>query len=56
MVLLDDKDNTCPHTTNQTQDLLTYFGWEQFDHPLLNPNLALSDYRTYPAFEEAFAW
>ena len=27
------RDNTRPHTATATQNLITTFGWEQFDHP-----------------------
>jgi len=34
-------DNTRPHTA--TQNLITTFGWEQFNHPPYSPDLAPSD-------------
>jgi hypothetical protein len=30
-------DNARPHTPAATQDLIATFGWEQFDHPPLQP-------------------
>ena len=35
-------DNTNPHTA--TQNLITTFGWEQFNHPPYIPDLAPSDF------------
>ncbi|XP_023228571.1 histone-lysine N-methyltransferase SETMAR-like [Centruroides sculpturatus] len=40
-------DNARPHTANQTQDLITSFGWEQLDHPPYSPDLAPSDYHLF---------
>jgi len=31
-------DNTRPHTAAATQNLITKFGWEQFDHPPYIPD------------------
>jgi len=36
-------DNARPNTAAATQNLITTFGWEQFDHPLYSPDLAPSD-------------
>ena len=36
-------DNARPHTAAATQNLITTFGWEQFDHPPYSPDLAPSD-------------
>jgi histone-lysine N-methyltransferase SETMAR len=30
-----------------TQNLITTFGWEQFDHPTYSPNLAPSDFHLF---------
>jgi hypothetical protein len=35
------------HTVATTQDLIATFGWEQFDHPLYNPDLAPSDFYVF---------
>jgi hypothetical protein len=40
-------DNACPHTAAATQNLITTFGWEQFDHPLYSPDLAPSDFHLF---------
>ncbi|XP_067127515.1 histone-lysine N-methyltransferase SETMAR-like [Centruroides vittatus] len=40
-------DNARPHTANQTQDLITSFGWEQLDHPPYSPDLTPSDYHLF---------
>jgi histone-lysine N-methyltransferase SETMAR len=37
-------DNALPHTAAATQDIITTFGWEQFEHPPYNPDLAPSDF------------
>jgi Transposase. len=37
-------DNIHSHAANGTQDLITSFGWEQFDHLPYSPDLAPSDY------------
>jgi histone-lysine N-methyltransferase SETMAR len=36
-------DNTRPHTAAATRNLITTFGWEQFDPPPFSPDLAPSD-------------
>jgi histone-lysine N-methyltransferase SETMAR len=33
-----------PHIAAATQNLITTFGWEQFDHPSYSPDLAPSDF------------
>jgi len=38
-------DNTRPHTA--MQNLITTFGWEQFDHPCYSPDLAPSDFHLF---------
>jgi hypothetical protein len=39
-------DNARPHTT--TQNLITTYGWEQFNHPPPNsPDLAPSDFHLF---------
>ena len=40
-------DNACPHTAATTQNLITTFGWEQFDHPPYSPDLAPSDFHLF---------
>jgi len=42
-------DNARPHTGTATQNLITTFGWEQFDHPPYSPDLASSDFQFVPA-------
>jgi histone-lysine N-methyltransferase SETMAR len=37
-------DYVRPHTAASTQNLITTFGWEQFDHHLYSPDLAPSDF------------
>jgi len=37
-------DNARPHTAPAMQNLITTFGWEQFDHPPYSPDLAPSDF------------
>ena len=39
-------DNARPHTA-ATQNLITIFGWEQFDHPPYSPDLAPSDFHLF---------
>ena len=38
-------DSTRPHTA--MQNLITTFGWEQFDHPPYSPDLAPSDFHLF---------
>jgi histone-lysine N-methyltransferase SETMAR len=40
-------DNARPHTATATQDLITIFGWEQFNHPPYSPDLAPSDFHVF---------
>ena len=40
-------DNTRPHTTARTSDLIKLFNWEIFDHPPYSPDLAPSDYHLF---------
>ena len=40
-------DNARPHSTAQTQNLITSFKWEQMDHPPYSPDLAPSDYHLF---------
>jgi hypothetical protein len=40
-------DNACPHTATATQDLITTFGWKQFDHPPYSPGLVPSDFHMF---------
>ena len=39
--------NAHPHTAGATQNLITTFGWEQFDHPPYSPDLAPSDFHLF---------
>jgi len=36
-----------PHTAATTQNLITTFGWEQFDHLPYSPDLAPSDFHLF---------
>jgi len=38
-------DNTRPYTA--MQNLITTYGWEQFDHPLYCPDFSASDFHLY---------
>jgi histone-lysine N-methyltransferase SETMAR len=40
-------DNACPHAAAAMQDLITTFGWEQFDHPPQRPDLAPSYFHVF---------
>ena len=40
-------DNACPHTAAAMQNLITTFGWEQFDHPPCSPDLVPSDFHMF---------
>jgi len=40
-------DSARPHTAAATQNLITTFGWEQFDHPPYSPDLVPSDFRLF---------
>jgi hypothetical protein len=40
-------DNARPHTAATTQDLITTFGWEQFNHPPYSPDLAPRDFHVF---------
>jgi hypothetical protein len=42
MMLLHD--NVRPHAGARTQAMLQEFGWEVFEHPAYNPDLASSDF------------
>jgi len=41
-------NNTRPHATTHTRALLKQEKWEIFKHPPYNPNLAPSDYHSFP--------
>ena len=41
-------DNTHPHTSHATADLLAQFGWDILTHPSLHPDLAPSDFHPFP--------
>ena len=45
MILLHD--NTTPHTSRQTSELLQQFKWELLQHPPYSPNLAPCDYNLF---------
>jgi histone-lysine N-methyltransferase SETMAR len=53
LVLLHD--NVRPHTTAQTQALVTSFGWEQFNHPHYSPDLAPSDFHLFLCLKKFLA-
>jgi hypothetical protein len=40
-------DNARPHIATAMQDLITTFGWEQFDHPPYSPDSASSDFHMF---------
>ena len=40
-------DNARPRTAAATHNLITTFGWEQFDHPPYSPDLALSYFQLF---------
>jgi len=40
-------DNTCPHTAAATQNPITTFRWEQFNHPPYSQDLAPSDFHLF---------
>jgi hypothetical protein len=40
-------DNAHPHIATTTQDLIVAFGWEQFDQPPYNLDLAPSDFHVF---------
>jgi hypothetical protein len=40
-------DNAFPHIAAATQDLITTFGWEQFNHPPYSPDLVPSDFHVF---------
>ena len=40
-------ENARPNTAAATQNHITTFGWEQFDHPLYSPDLAPSDFHLF---------
>jgi hypothetical protein len=40
-------ENSRPHTATTTQDLITTFGWEQFDRPPYSPDLAPSAFHVF---------
>ena len=40
-------DNARPHTATPTQNLITTFGWEQFDNPPCSPDLGPSDFHLF---------
>jgi len=48
-------DNARPHIAAAMQNLITTFGWEQFDHPPYSPDLALSDFHLFLHLKSFFA-
>jgi hypothetical protein len=44
-------NNACQHTAAATQDLITSFGWEQFDHPPYSPDLVLRAFHVFLLLE-----
>jgi histone-lysine N-methyltransferase SETMAR len=40
-------DNAHPHTVAATQDLISTFGWEQFDHPPYSLDLVPSGFHVF---------
>jgi histone-lysine N-methyltransferase SETMAR len=40
-------DNALPQTAAATQNLITTFGWEQFEYPPYSPDLAPSDFHLF---------
>jgi len=40
-------DSACPHTATAMQNLITTFGWEQFDLPPYSPDLVPSDFHLF---------
>jgi histone-lysine N-methyltransferase SETMAR len=40
-------NNARPHTATAMKNLIMIFGWEQFDHPPLSPDLAPSDFHLF---------
>lgn len=45
-------DNARPHTSRQTQDLITTYGWIVVPHPPYSPDLAPSDFHLFPKLKE----
>jgi histone-lysine N-methyltransferase SETMAR len=41
------RDNARPHTVAATQNLITAFGWEQFNHPPYSPDLEPSVFHVF---------
>jgi hypothetical protein len=48
-------DNAHQHTATAMQNLITTFGWEQFDHPPYNPDLAPSDFQLFMHHKSSLA-
>ncbi|GBO28253.1 hypothetical protein AVEN_138735-1, partial [Araneus ventricosus] len=44
-------DNTRPHNTVVTQQLLEQFKWDVSDHPTYSPDLATSDFHFFPVLK-----
>jgi hypothetical protein len=49
-------DNARPHTATATQNLITTFGWEQFDHPPYSPDLAPSNFHLFLHLKSFLGW
>jgi len=47
--------NAHSHTAATTQNLITTFGWEQFDHPPYSPDLVPSDFHLFLHFKSFLA-
>jgi histone-lysine N-methyltransferase SETMAR len=45
-------DNVRPNAAPRMQAILRKFGWEVFEHPAYNPDLAPSDFHSFPALKE----
>jgi histone-lysine N-methyltransferase SETMAR len=45
-------DNARLHAATRTQAMLPEFGWEAFEHPAYGPNLAPSDFHSFPTLKE----
>jgi hypothetical protein len=45
--MLIQHDNTCPHTSLQTQEAIAKFGWTVLPHPPYNHDLGLSDFHLF---------
>jgi histone-lysine N-methyltransferase SETMAR len=46
-------DNDRPHTSVQTQEAITKFGWTVLPHPPYSPDLAQSDFHLFGPLKDA---